>query len=90
MSKVTVELTSDIVDNIIVEELLSTRSSLLDDYTRGTTGVFDFDPKEDRRQIAEVIKAIEKVVDWFSVPGSITFDELQTFVYEDDEEEADA
>lgn len=85
MSKVTVELDAEVVDGIILDELLQTRSALLDDYMRGTVGVFDFDPKEDRRQIGEVIKAIETVIDWYSVPGSITFDELPTFEYDETE-----
>lgn len=86
MSKVTVELDAEVVDGIIMDELLQTRSSLLEDYMRGTVGVFDFDPKEDRRQIGEVIKAIETVIDWYSVPGSITFDELPTFEYNENED----
>jgi len=60
---------------------------LLGDYERGRTGVFDFDIKEERRQIGELIKSIERVVDWYSVPGSYTFDALTTFTYEEDEEE---
>lgn len=86
MSKVTVELDAEVVDGIILDELLQTRSSLLEDYMRGTVGVFDFDPKEDRRQIGEVIKAIETVIDWYSVPGTITFDELPTFEYNENED----
>lgn len=86
MSKVTVELDDEVVDGIIIDELMTTRSSLLEDYMRGTVGVFDFDPKEDRRQIGEVIKAIETVIDWYSVPGTITFDELPTFEYNENED----
>ena len=85
MNKVTVELNAEAVDGIIVYELMLTRASLLEDYESGTTGVFDFDPKEDRRQIGELIKAIEKVIDWYSVPGSITFDELAVFTYGDED-----
>lgn len=87
MSKITVELDAEAVDRVIVEQLLETRSRLLGDYERGRTGVFDFDIKEERRQIGELIKSIERVVDWYSVPGSYTFDALTTFTYEEDEEE---
>lgn len=90
MSKITVELDAEVVDDIIVEQLLDTRSRLLNDYERGTTGVFDLDPKEDRRQIGEMIKSLEKVIDWYSVPGTYSFDELATFTYEEDEEDEDA
>lgn len=90
MSKVTVELDGETVDGIIVNELMETRACLLKDYEKGTTAVFDFDIKEDRRRIGEVIKALELVIDWYSAPGSISFDELQTFVYDEDEDEEDA
>lgn len=76
MSKITVELSCEAVDQIVVDELIETRSRLLDDYVRGTTGVFDIDPEEDRKQIAVMIKSLEKVIDWYSVPGSYEFDEL--------------
>lgn len=73
---ITVEIDAEAFDNAIVEQLLVTRSGLLQDYVRGTTGVFDFDLVEERRQIGELIKAIEKVIDWYSVPGMYEFDEL--------------
>lgn len=86
MSKITVELNAEAVDDIIVEQLLDTRARLLHDYERGTTKVFSLDPKEDRQQIGEMIKALEKVIDWYSVIGTYTFDELTTFTYEEDED----
>jgi hypothetical protein len=79
MTDYTVKLDAETVDNIIVEQLFDTRSNLLQDYMRGTAGVFDFDPVEDRRQIGELIKAVERVIDWYSVPGSVEFDALPTF-----------
>lgn len=81
MSKYTVELDADAIDTIVVNQLSNIRVDLLEEYEKGTTGVFDFDPAEDRRQIAIVIKALETVIDWYSVPGSIKFDELPTFIY---------
>lgn len=86
MGKITVELNAEAVDDIIVEQLLDTRARLLHDYERGTTKVFSLDPKEDRQQIGEMIKALEKVIDWYSVIGTYTFDELTTFTYEEDED----
>jgi hypothetical protein len=76
MTKHTVELDAEVVDNIIIEELLDMRSNALQDYIRGNTAVFDFDPIEDRRQIGELIKAFEKVIDWYMIPGTYKFDEL--------------
>lgn len=79
MSKITVELLAEQVDDIIVNELVYTRSSLLEDYNSGTRGVFSFDPAEDREAIAKVIKALETVIDWYTPHGTYAFDELETF-----------
>lgn len=76
MSKITVELDSEMVDKVIVEQLLDTRMSLLEDYVNGGIAVFDVDPEEDRKQIGEMIKALEKIIDWYSVPGTYVFDDL--------------
>jgi hypothetical protein len=76
MTEYTVKLDAETVDNIIVEQLFDTRSNLLQDYMSGTNAVFDVDFVEDRRQIGELIKAIERVIDWYSVPNSVKFDEL--------------
>jgi hypothetical protein len=76
MSKITVELDWKTIDNIIVEQLFESRSSLLKDYDRGTAKVFSLDPKEDRKQIRKMIKSFERVISWYTVPGSVVFDEL--------------
>ena len=76
MSKITVELDVEAIDQVIVDQLLEARARLLTDYKRGAPMVFDVDPVEDRKQIADQIKAFEKTIDWFSVPGAYTFDEL--------------
>lgn len=86
MNKITVELDAEAVDDIIVEQLLDTRARLLTDYERGNIAVFSLNPKEDREQIAVMIKSLEKVIDWYSVPGTYEFDELATFTYEEDED----
>lgn len=79
MGKITVELNADAVDDIIVNELVDTRASLVEDYISGTRAVFSFDPQEDRVAIAKVIKALETVIDWYTPHGTYTFDELETF-----------
>jgi len=76
MTKFTVELDYETIDKIVTETLLEQRSSLLEDYQNGNVHVFDMDPVKDRKQIGEVIKALEKVIDWYSVPGTYKFDEL--------------
>jgi hypothetical protein len=77
--KHTIELDHETVDQIVVDTLFQIRAGLLEDYIKGTTAVFDFDATEDRKQIGEMIKAIEKVIDWHSIPGTVEFDELPTF-----------
>ena len=79
MSKITVELDAEALDQVIVDQLFETRSSLLRDYSRGTTGVFDFDPKKERKRLGKLIKSIERVINWYSVPGTYQFDELEIY-----------
>ena len=79
MTNITIELNHETVDQIVVDTLFQTRSDLLEDYIKGTVHVFDVDPTEDRKQIGEMIKAVERVIDWYSVPGTVEFDELPTF-----------
>ena len=76
MSKITVEIDPDALYSVVVDELIQSRTGLLEDYIRGTNMIFDVDPEEDRKQIGEMIKAMELVIDWFSVPGTYTFDPL--------------
>ena len=76
MSKITVELNAEEIDNIIVDQLFETRSALLQDYDRANARVFSVDPKEDRKQIRKMIRSLERVIEWYTVPGSVVFDEL--------------
>jgi hypothetical protein len=77
MSKITVELNAEEIDNIIVEQLFESRSALLKDYERGDAKVFSLDPKEDRKQIRKMIRSFERVIEWYTVPGSVVFDKLE-------------
>jgi hypothetical protein len=76
MNKITVEIDAEAVDQIIVDQLFETRASLLIDFERGTSRVFSLDPKEDRKQIRKMIRSLERVIGWFTVPGSVEFDKL--------------
>lgn len=76
MSKITVEIDPDALYSVVVDELIQSRTGLLEDYIRGTNMIFDVDPEQDRKRLAEMIKAMELVVDWLSVPGTYTFDPL--------------
>jgi|LakMenEpi03Aug12_release.lakeMendotaPanAssembly.Ray.scaffolds.fasta_scaffold419364_2 hypothetical protein len=77
MNKITVELNAEAVDQIIVDQLFETRSSLLKDYERGTAKVFSIDPEEDRVEIRKMIESLERVISWYTVPGTVEFDKLE-------------
>lgn len=79
MSKITVELDSEAIDQVIVDQLFASRSSLLKDYESGTGHVFSLDTDEDRKLIRKTIKAFERVISWYSVPGSVRFDKLEKY-----------
>jgi hypothetical protein len=76
MGKITVELDDETLDNIIVDQLFETRSALLKDYERDNAKVFSLDPREDRAEIRKMIRSLERVISWYSVPGSVEFDKL--------------
>lgn len=79
MGKINVEIDAEAFDDAMVEQLLDTRSSLLQDYMKGTTGVFSFDLVEERSRIGEMIRSIERVIQWYSVAGTYEFDALPAF-----------
>jgi hypothetical protein len=79
MGKINVEIDAEAFDDAMVWELLETRLSLLQDYMKGTTGVFSFDLVEERIRIGELIRSVERVIEWFSVPGTYEFDALPAF-----------
>jgi len=75
MSKITIDFESELFDNAMVESMLTSRNDLLKDLKR-PGGIFEMDPEEDRKQIREMILALEKVIGWYSVPGTFLFDEI--------------
>jgi len=77
MNKITVELDAEAVDQIIVDQLFETRSVLLRDYERGNAKVFSLDPEEDRVEIRKMIESLERVISWYTVPGTVEFDKLE-------------
>jgi hypothetical protein len=77
MGKITVDLDCETLDNIIVDQLFETRSALLKDFEHGNANVFSLDPTEDRVEIRKMIESLERVISWFTVPGSVQFDKLE-------------
>jgi hypothetical protein len=75
MGKITIDFESEVFDNAMIESMLYSRANLLEDLKR-PGGVFEMDPEEDRKQIREMILALEKVIGWYSIPGTFLFDEI--------------
>jgi len=50
---------------------------LLRDYERGNAKVFSLDPEEDRKEIRKMIESLERVISWYTVPGTVEFDKLE-------------
>jgi hypothetical protein len=75
MGKITIDFESEVFDNAMIESMLYSRANLLEDL-KHPVGVFEMDPKEDRKQIREMILALEKVIGWYSIPGTFLFDEI--------------
>lgn len=79
MGKITVDIDAEAFDNAMVDQLLDTRSCLYEDYMKGTSGVFSFDMVEERVRVGELIRSVERVIEWYSVPGTYEFDALPAF-----------
>ena len=63
----TIDLTYDMVDNIIVQELSASMQILKDDLEKGNAKVFSIDPEEDAKEIQRYIDAFELVLSWYTV-----------------------
>jgi len=71
MSKISVELDLEIVDNIVVEQLRNTWESLKNDLGAGS-GVFVWgDQEADDVEIQKHIDAVEIVLKWYSTPDQM-------------------
>jgi hypothetical protein len=71
MTKFTVELDLEAVDNIVVEQLRNTWESLKDDLGAGS-GVFVWgDQEADDVEIQKHIDAVEIVLKWYSTPDQM-------------------
>lgn len=58
----------DLIDEVLVEKMKRDKKSLEEDLCRGFGFIFDPDPKEDAKQIKKVIKAFERVLEYYEVP----------------------
>ena len=68
MSKITVDIDYEIAEKIVVQELIQTRESLMNDLGAGHW-VFAFnDQEQDDEQIQKHIDAIELLLKWYAPP----------------------
>lgn len=63
----TIEICDEQLNAIVVKELSAQLSYLKEDYEDGKVGVFSFDWDEDRKKVKRLIKALERVLDWYEV-----------------------
>ena len=68
MSKISVELDWDTIDNIVVGQLRSTWESLKSDLGAGTWVFVYGDQEADDIEIQKRIDALELVLDWYATP----------------------
>ena len=61
----TVEICDEQLNAIVIKELATQLSYLKEDYEDGRVGVFSFDWDEDRKKVKRLIKALERVLDWY-------------------------
>jgi hypothetical protein len=63
----TIEICDEQLNDIVIKELSAQLSYLKEDYEDGRVGVFTFDWDEDRKQVKRLIKALERVLEWYEV-----------------------
>jgi HEPN domain-containing protein len=61
----TIEICDEQLNDIVVKELSAQLSYLKEDYEDGRVGVFSLDPDEERKEMKRLIKALERVLDWY-------------------------
>ena len=61
----TIEICDEQLNAIVIKELSAQLSYLKEDYADGRVGVFSFDWDEDRKKVKRLIKALERVLDWY-------------------------
>jgi hypothetical protein len=71
MSKISVELDSEAVDNIVVEQLRNTWENMKDDLGAGRDVFVWGDPEADDVEIQKRIDALEVVLKWYSTPDQM-------------------
>ena len=63
----TIEICEEQLHAIIVKELSAQLSYFKQDLKEGRVGTFSFDWDEDRKKVKRLIKALERVLDYYGV-----------------------
>ena len=66
--KYNIDLSWDVVDEIVLDQLKSSRASLAADLDRPVPGVFVMDVVIDKQLIQDHIDAFDLVISYFSIP----------------------
>lgn len=61
----TVEICDEQLNAIVIKELSAQLSYLKEDYEDGGVPVFSYDRDEERKKLKRLIKALERVLDWY-------------------------
>ena len=61
----TIEICEEQLHAIIIKELSEQLSYFKQDLEEGRVGTFSFDWDEDRKQVKRMVKALERVLDWY-------------------------
>ena len=63
----TIEICDEQLNDIVVKELSAQLSYFKQDLKEGRVGTFSFDYDEDRKQVKRLVKALERVLDYYGV-----------------------
>ena len=63
----TIEICDEQLNDIIIKELSAQLSYFKQDLEEGRVGTFSFDYDEDRKQVKRLVKALERVLDYYGV-----------------------
>lgn len=61
----TIEICDEQLNAIVNKELSAQLYYFKKDLKDGRVGVFSFDPAEERKEMKRLIKALERVLDWY-------------------------
>ena len=70
--KYKIEISEDMIDSIVVDQLAASRQQFLNDLGANSHVFAWDDQEEDDKEIQKHIDAIDIVINWFATPGQLT------------------